>query len=69
MADEGDRGQDRGAGAARAGGDVDAQRGGPQADQISGETPKGAHNNRRQNSNPSGNPPNQNQSARQEGGK
>jgi hypothetical protein len=48
-------------------GDVKSQRGGTQADQISGETQKGAHNQEMKNKNPQGNKPNQNQSARQEG--
>ena len=47
--------------------DVKAQRGGPQTDQISGETDKGAHNQEMENQNPSGNKPDRNQSARQEG--
>lgn len=47
--------------------EMKAQRGGEQEDQIAGETPRGAHNQEQQNSNPSGNKPNRNQSARQEG--
>lgn len=34
--------------------ELKAQRGGAQEDQIAGETPEGAHNQRRQNRNPSG---------------
>jgi hypothetical protein len=37
-----------------------AQRGGVQEDQIVGETSEGAHNQRRQNRNPSGNDPEHN---------
>ena len=37
--------------------DVKEQRGGEQADQISGETEKGAHNQTMKNRNPQGNPP------------
>ena len=37
--------------------DVKEQRGGEQADQISGETEKGAHNQEMKNRNPQGNPP------------
>ena len=48
-------------------GDVTEQRGGSQADQISGETSKGAHNQEMENRNPQGNKPNQNRSARQKG--
>lgn len=48
-------------------GDVKEQRGGAQADQISGETQKGAQNQETQNRNPQGNKANQNQSDRQEG--
>ena len=44
-----------------------AQRGGPQEDQIAGETGRGAHNQKRENRNPSGSEPDRNQSARQEG--
>jgi len=36
--------------------DVKEQRGGEQADQISGETQKGAHNQTMENRNPQGNP-------------
>ena len=50
-------------------GNVTAQRGGPQSDQISGQTQKGAHNQEMENRNPQGNKPDQNQSARQEGNK
>jgi hypothetical protein len=46
---------------------VKGQRGGPQGDQISGETPKGAHNQDKENRNPSGNKADRNQSDRQEG--
>ena len=48
-------------------GDVTEQRGGQQADQISGETQKGAHNQEMENRNPQGNKADQNQSDRQEG--
>jgi hypothetical protein len=48
-------------------GDVTEQRGGAQADQIGGETAKGAHNQDTENRNPSGHNPNRNQSSRQEG--
>ena len=44
-----------------------AQRGGPQEDQTAGETDRGAHNQKRENRNPSGSEPDRNQSARQEG--
>jgi hypothetical protein len=47
-------------------GDVKEQRGGEQADQISGETQKGAHNQEMKGRNPQGNKANQNQSDRQE---
>ncbi len=47
--------------------DIKAQRGGPQEDQLSGETEKGAHNNESRGANPDGNKPNQNQSGRQKG--
>jgi hypothetical protein len=43
------------------------QRGGPQEDQLSGETQKGAHNNEMRGANPQGNKPDRNQSARQKG--
>jgi hypothetical protein len=43
------------------------QRGGPQEDQLSGETQKGAHNNEMRGANPQGNRPDRNQSARQKG--
>ena len=46
---------------------VKQQRGGPQEDQLSGETERGAHNNEMRGANPQGNKPNQNQSARQKG--
>jgi hypothetical protein len=46
---------------------IKAQRGGPQEDQLSGETQKGAHNNEMRGANPQGNKPDRNQSARQEG--
>ena len=49
------------------GNDVTEQRGGMQADQIVGETSKGAQTEAKENRNPQGNEPNQNQSARQEG--
>ena len=45
-----------------------AQRGGPQEDQLAGETDKGAHNQAEENRNPSGGEPDGNQQARQEGG-
>ena len=41
-------------------GDVTEQRGGPQVDQISGETEKGAQNQAKENRNPQGNEPDQN---------
>jgi hypothetical protein len=47
--------------------DVTEQRGGLQADQLSGETEKGAQNQAKKNRNPQGNDPDQNQSARQKG--
>ena len=47
--------------------DVKEQRGGPQTDQIIGETDKGAQNQAKENRNPQGNDPDQNQSARQKG--
>ncbi len=64
MADEKNRDQDQtgqAAAAKQAGtepprGDVTEQRGGVQADQIGGETAKGAHNQDKENRNPSGNP-------------
>ena len=72
MADEKSKSEERSFGAsagAQAGAqrqdDVKAQRGGPQADQISGETDKGAHNQEMKNRNPQGNKPDRNQSARQ----
>ncbi|MBD0327534.1 MAG: hypothetical protein ICV68_13945 [Pyrinomonadaceae bacterium] len=74
MADEKNPNQSKSMGAAAGAqggterqGDVKSQRGGPQEDQISGETEKGAHNQEMENRNPQGNKPNQNQSARQEG--
>ena len=76
MADEKNANQDKSLGAAaganagspqRQPPDVKAQRGGPQADQISGETQKGAHNQEMKNKNPQGNKPDRNQSARQKG--
>ena len=66
MADEKSKGAAAGANA-QGQQDVKAQRGGPQADQISGETQKGAHNQEMENRNPQGNKPDQNRSARQEG--
>jgi hypothetical protein len=48
-------------------GDLKAQRGSMQADQISGQTQKGAHNQEMKNRNPQGNKPKQNKSARQKG--
>ena len=74
MADEKDEGQTRGAaaGAVPTGmtpDNVKGQRGGPQGDQIVGESPKGAQNQDRENRNPSGSNANQNQSDRQEGNK
>jgi hypothetical protein len=68
MADEKSKSQERSFGAsagAQRQDDVKAQRGGPQADQISGETDKGAHNQEMKNRNPQGNKPDRNQSARQ----
>ncbi|MDQ3753781.1 MAG: hypothetical protein M3371_03510 [Acidobacteriota bacterium] len=47
--------------------DLKEQRGGEQTDQISGETQKGAHNQEMKGRNPQGNPPDRNQSSRQEG--
>jgi hypothetical protein len=75
MADENNTNQDQtdqAAAAKRAGtqpqrGDVTEHRGGVQADQISGGTAKGAHNQDTENRNPQGNNPNRNQSSRQEG--
>ena len=72
MAGEKNRDQeqtDQAAAAKRAGtqpprGDVTEQRGGVQADQIGGETAKGAHNQDKENRNPQGNNPNQSQSSR-----
>lgn len=49
--------------------DVKSERGGEQADQISGETQKGAHNQEMKNRNPQGNKPDRNRSARQQGNK
>ena len=46
---------------------VKQQRGGPQEDQLSGETERGAHNNEMRGANPQGNKPDRNQSARQKG--
>lgn len=73
MAEERNTDQDQTFGATAGGqigtqgqGNVNAQRGGEQADQISGETSKGAHNQDMENRNPRGSKPNQNQSARQE---
>ncbi|HEX8847127.1 MAG TPA: hypothetical protein VF791_20960 [Pyrinomonadaceae bacterium] len=48
-------------------GDVKEQRGGMQADQIVGQTSKGAQTEAKENRNPQGNDPDQNRSARQEG--
>lgn len=72
MADEKDQNQSAGAaaGAVPSGmtpDNVKGQRGGPQGDQIVGETPKGAQNQDRENRNPSGNKADRNQSDRQEG--
>jgi hypothetical protein len=75
MADENNRTQGQGAAAAAAGqagtqprrNDVAEQRGGPQENQLSGETDKGAQTQAKENRNPQGNDPNQNRSARQEG--
>jgi hypothetical protein len=74
MADENNTNQDQTdqAAAKRAGtqpprGDVTEQRGDAQADQIGGETAKGSHNQDKENRNPSGHNPNQNQSSRQKG--
>ena len=47
--------------------DATEQKGGPQADQISGETSAGAQNQAKENRNPQGNDPEQNRSARQKG--
>ena len=72
MADE--KNQNQGAGAATGAvpsgmtpDNVKGQRGGPQGDQIAGETPKGAHNQDKENRNPSGSNADRNQSDRQEG--
>ena len=46
-----------------------AERGGEQENQLSGETDRGAHNQMNENRNPSGNAPDRNQQARQEGNK
>ena len=46
---------------------IKQQRGGPQEDQLSGETERGAHNNEMRGANPQGNKPDRNQSARQKG--
>ncbi|MCA1615785.1 MAG: hypothetical protein LC800_17125 [Acidobacteria bacterium] len=43
------------------------QRGGPQEDQLSGATERGAHNNEMRGANPQGNKPDRNQRARQKG--
>jgi len=75
MADENNRaqGQSAAASAAKQAGtqpprnDVTEQRGGPQKNQLSGETDKGAQTQAKENRNPQGNDPNQNRSARQEG--
>ncbi len=73
MADEKNTNQDKSMGAAaganagspqRQPPDVKEQRCGPQADQISGETQKGAPNQEMKNKNPQGNKPDRNQSAR-----
>jgi hypothetical protein len=77
MADEKNANQDKSFGAAagaqaegtRPQEDVKAQRGGPQSDQITGQTQKGAHNAEMENRNPQGNKPDQNPSARQQGDK
>jgi hypothetical protein len=67
------QGQNAGAAAAKQAGtqpsrnDVTEQRGGPQADQLSGATDKGAKTQAKENRNPQGNDPDRNQSARQEG--
>lgn len=45
------------------------QRGGPQEDQLSGETERGAHNNEMRGANPQGNKPDRNRSARRKGDK
>jgi hypothetical protein len=75
MADENNRaqGQSAAAAAAKQAGtqpprnDMTEQRGGPQENQLSGETDKGAQTQAKENRNPQGNDPNQNRSARQEG--
>ena len=72
MADERDEGRRQGAaaGAVPTGmtpDNVKGQRGGPQGDQVVGESAKGARNQDKENRNPSGNNANQNQSSRQEG--
>ncbi len=38
-------------------GDVQEQRGGPQDNQVTGQTEKGAHNQETEGKNPQGNPP------------
>jgi len=47
--------------------DIEEQRGGQQADQLSGETEKGSRTQAKENRNPQGNDPDQNRSARQKG--
>jgi hypothetical protein len=73
MADEKNTTQGQSAAAAKQAGtqpprnDVTEQRGGPQANQLTGETDKGAQTEAKENRNPQGNDPDQNRSARQEG--
>jgi hypothetical protein len=75
MADEKDTDQNKSMGAAAGAhtggtarqGNVKAERGGEQTDQISGETSKGAHNQEMKNRNPQGNKPDRNRAARQKG--
>jgi hypothetical protein len=71
MADENNAQQNQNANAATASaqhqesarqGDVVTDRGGEQTDQISGETQKGAHNQKMKGRNPQGNKDDQNQS-------
>jgi hypothetical protein len=77
MADEKNANQDKSFGAAagaQAEGtgpqeDVKAVRGGPQSDQITGQTEKGAHNQEMENRNPQGNKPDRNRSAGQQDNK
>jgi hypothetical protein len=73
MADEKNNTQGQSAAAAKQAGtqpprnDVTEQRGGPQANQLTGETDKGAQTEAKENRNPQGNDPDQNRSDHQEG--